>query len=254
MPSLGQIADDIAHVLGMDADDALRHREAILYNCHLALLKLKKQTIASSLNIGDAQAISDMVSTYIVPVVHNDVADNIVNDFDAVYFDIPVSVYSLSSGRGLNAVRYLRNEIPMNCPPAFALTPFTQTTLAGLNTIYGSAYQKPRSDRPYVARARANTADTIKDRVYVFGVDSSITHLLVALFAIPDYATLDPDAPVDLPEERLMTLKKMVLDLEAWALQIPQERLQNDGRDLQPGEIVRTSRMTSVNDPSNQDA
>lgn len=254
MPTLGQIADDVAHAMGYDADDALRHREAIMYGAHLGITKLKKQQLSKRLDIGDTQAVSDMLSTFIVPVVHNDVADDVVTDWDSVYFDLPTSVYSLSNGRGLNAVRYLRNDVPAHCQPAFALTPFTQTTLAALNTIYGSAYQKPRTDRPYVARARATSGGTIKDRVYVFGVDPSITHLLVSLFAIPDYTTLDPDAPVDLPDELLHTLRKMLLDDEAWILQIPQERLQNDGRDFQPGEIVRTRPNRSVNDPSNTDA
>ena len=238
----------------MDHDDAMRNREAILYVAHLGILKLKKQTIAKRLGVGDTQAISDMVSTYIVPVVHNDVGDDVVSDWDAVWFDLPTTVFSLDDGRGISAIRYLRNELPMNCGPAFALTPFTQTTLAGLNSIYGSAYQKPNTSRPYYARARANTLTGPKDRVYLFGIDQSINHLVVALFAIPDFTTLDPDAPVDLPDEMLMTLRKMILETEAWALQIPQERLQNDGRDLQPGEVVRTSRLTSVNDPSNQDA
>ena len=254
MPSLGNIADDIAHALGYDTDDALRNREAIMYVAHLGILKLKKQTIAKRLGVGDTQAISDMVSTYIVPVIHNDVGDAVVSDFDAVWFDLPTTVFSLDDGRGIGAIRYLRNELPMNCGPAFALTPFTQTTLAGLNTIYGSAYQKPNTARPYYARARANTANGIKDRVYLFGIDSSINNLLVALFAIPDFTTLDPDAPVDLPDEMLLTLRKMLLESESWVMQLPQERLQNDGRDLQPGEIARVSRLTSVNDPSNQDA
>jgi len=254
MPSLGQIADDIAHAMSFDHDDALRNRLALMYNVHLGILKLKKQTIAKRLGVGDTQAISDMVSTYPVPVVHNDVADNVVTDWDAVYFDLPTTVFSLDDGRGISAIRYLRNELPMNCPPAFALTPFTQTTLAGLNTIYGSAYQKPNTARPYYARARANTANGVKDRVYLFGIDSSINNLLVALFAIPDFTTLDPDAPVDLPDEMLMTLKKMVMDLEGWALAIPQERLQSDGRDFQPGEIVRLRNLISVNDPNQADA
>lgn len=195
-----------------------------------------------------------MVSTYIVPVVQNDVADDVVTDWDSVYFDMPEQVYSLSGGSGINAVRYLRNDIPMNCSPAFALTPFTQTTLAALPTIYGSAYQKPKPSRPYIAAARAITGTGVRNRVYVFGVDSSITHLLVALFAIPNFTTLDPDAPVDLPVEKLMTLKKMVMDLEKWALMIPQERLSNDGRDFQPGEIIRTPSLMSLNDPTQQDA
>lgn len=253
MPSLNDIANDIAHEMGFDHDDALRNKEAIMYNVHLGILKLNKQTIASSLDTGDQLSVSNMVSTYIVPVVQNDIADGVVTDWDSVYFDMPEQVYSLSGGSGINAVRYLRNDIPMNCPPAFALTPFTKTTLAALPTIYGSAYQKPRSDRPYVATARAITGTGVKNRVYIFGVDSSITHLLVALFAIPDFTTLDPDAPVDLPVEKLMALKKMVMELESWALQIPQERLANNGRDFEPGEVVRTRPIRSVNSPDEID-
>ena len=130
-----------------------------------------------------------------------------------------------------------------------ALTPFTGASLASIYTFYQSAYQRPQSDRPYFARARAKTGETYKDRVYLFGVSTEIKHLLVGLYAAPDYTEIDPDEDIGLPPHLLMPLKQMVIDLERWALQIPQERLKNDGRDFEPNQIVRTERQMSLNNP-----
>ena len=254
MLSYAQIADDVAVTLGYTHDDALRYREAILYNVKLVIDKLKKQQLTKQYSTGDGRAASSMLSTFTVPVVYNDVGDTVVTDFDAVYFDLPTSIYSLPNDGGVNFVRYLRNDIPMNCTPAVARTPFTGTTLAALNTIYSSAYQTPRPDRPYFARAKAGDGENTKDRVYLFGLSSGISALLVGLYAAVDYDTLDPDAPVDIPEELLHTVKKMLLADEAWLLQVPQERLKNDGRDLEPGQPIQTRPPISINDPSQADA
>lgn len=254
MPSYAQIADDVAVAMGMSHDDALRYREAILYNVKLVIDKVKKEQLSKQYGAGDARAASSMLSTFQVPVVYNDVGDAVVTDFDAVYFDLPTSIYSLPHDGGINFVRYLRNDIPMNCTPAVARTPFTGTTLASLNNIYASAYQRPAPDRPYFARAQANSGGTIKERVYLFGLPSGISALLVGLYAAVNYDTLDPDAPVDIPEERLHTVKKLLLADEAWLLQIPQERLRNEGRDFEPGQTVQTRSPISLNDPSQADA
>lgn len=241
MSTWANIADDVLLAMGYTTDDALRHREAVLYNASIILNKLRTQELKKGMKTGDSLSSSSFLSTYIVPITHNDVADDDVTDFDACYFDLPVPIMNLDYNAGINMVRYLRNEIPHGCPPAVAKTPFSLTTLGSVYNLYQSAYQKPASDRPYVAQ--------VQSRVYVFGVPSDVKHLLVGLYAAADFTTLDPDAPADLPPHLMVTLKKMMLDLEAWLLQIPQERLQNDGRDLQPNQTVQTRPAISVNDP-----
>lgn len=235
--------------MGMDTDDALRNRLAVQYNAVLIYNKLKNQQLKKNAKTGDSLAIADMLHTYIVPVVHNDVGDTVVTDFDACYFDLPTPIMNMDAGAALNMVRYLRNDLPHNCPPAIARTPFTQTTLATVYNLYQSKYQAPRSDRPYVARAKAGSAD----RVYLFGVPSDVTHLLTALYTAASFTQIDPDEDIDLPDHLLATMKKMMLEMESWLLQIPQERLENNGRDFQPGQTVQTRPIISVNDPAQFD-
>jgi hypothetical protein len=249
MPTYDQITDDIMVAMGYTHDDSLRNKEAVLYNVKLGVDKLKSQQLQKNKDVGDYRRNSDMVSTFIVPITHNDVEDDVITDFDASFFDLPTSIYSLDHDGGVSFVRYLRNEIPFGCPPAVALTPFTGATLASMHTFYQSAYQRPQSNRPYFARARAKTGDTYRDRVYLFGVSTEIKHLLVGLYAAPDYTEIDPDEEIGLPPHLLMALKQMVIDLERWALQVPQERLKNDGRDLEPNQVVRTERQMSLNNP-----
>ena len=235
--------------MGFTHDDALRHRGAILYNAVIIANKLKNQQIKKHERVGDSLGTADMVSTIIVPVTHNDVDDNIVTDFDSSYFDLPTPVMDMDNGGGINMVRYLRNNLPPNCPPAVARTPFTQTTLSAVYNLYKSAYQAPRADRPYFARNKAGSID----RAYLFGVPSGITHLLVSIYAAADFTSVSFDDEVDLPAHMFQSMKKLILELEAWMLQIPQERNQNDGIDFQPGQVVQTRPIISVNDPSQFD-
>lgn len=250
MLTYDQATDEIMVTMGYTHDDRLRNREAVMYNVKLAVDKIKVQQLQKSKEVGDYRKNSDMLSTFIVPLTHNDVADDVLNDFDASFFDLPTSIYSLPHDGGVSFVRYLRNEIPFGCPPAVALTPFTGASLASIHTFYLSEYQKPKPQRPYFARAKALTSEGVhKDRVYLFGVSEDVKHLLVGLYAAPDFTAIDPDAPIDVPEHLVMPLKQMVIDLERWAIQVPQERLKNDGRHLEPGETVRTERLMSLNNP-----
>lgn len=148
MPTYAQVADDVAIALGYTADDSLRKRTQIAYSVKLVRDKLAKQILADHLGRNDPRAASDMLVTAIVPVTWNDVADAVVTDFDAVYFDIPFPVIVGNYDSGINFIRYLRNEIPMECTPAVALNPFTGTTLASLNAIYGSTYQRHLPNSP----------------------------------------------------------------------------------------------------------
>lgn len=93
-----------------------------------------------------------------------------------------------------------------------------------------------------------------KDWVYLFGIRDKVKHLLIGIYAAADFMNMSLDDDINLPDEKLHTLKKMVMEMEAWSLQIPQQRLQSDGRDFQPEQIVRTSPIISVNHPSQADA
>ena len=237
------------NAMGFDHDDALRNKGAVIYNAILVRNKLQRENLNKHGKVGDSLSMSDSLSTYIVPVIHRDVGDDVVNNWDASYFDLPTPIMDLDNGGGLNMVRYLRNDLPQGCPPAVARNPFSMTTLSGVSVVYGSKYQAPSPAQPYVARAKAGNAD----RVYLFGVPASVKQLLVGLYTSADFMDVDPDDDVNLPDNLLLTMKKLLLEMESWSLQIPQERLQNTGRDFEPNQTVSTRPIISVNHPSQAD-
>lgn len=244
-PTWNEVADDVLISMGYTHDDALRHRAPVIFNATIIYNKLLMQELRRDEAANDAIGSSSLLFTYIVDLTHRDVGDNVSNEFDASYFDLPTQIMNLENGSGLNMVRYLRNDIPFGCRPAIARTPFSITTLPQVYSLYQSAYQSPRSDRPYAAQ--------VQDRVYVFGVPQSVKQLLIAVFPAADFMEIDPDKPIGLAPHLFHTLKKMLLDMEGWMLQIPQERLQNDGRDFQPEQIVGTRPLVSINDPAQTD-
>ncbi len=235
--------------MGFDVDDANRSDESILYNVVLAVNKIRKRSLGKARESWDLRINSDFVSTFIVPVTYRDAPDGSVTEWDALYFDLPTSVYSLSHDAGVSFIRYLRNEIPCGCPPAVARNPFTGTTLSSVHALRNSAYQAPKPSTPYFARATEVVNGVSKDRVYLFGPPCDTKHLLVGLVAAPSYETVNPDDQIPLPPEHMADLKPMLLAMEAWLLQIPQERLRNDGRWGEPGEVTRAESPTSVNSP-----
>lgn len=238
--TLAQLTDDIMVSLGYVHDDALRSRIAVMGNVKMAVDKVRDQILTKAIKKGDDRSVSDMLSTYVVPVSYHE--NTTALDFDYRYFVLPVDLYSLPHDGGVAFIRYNRNTLPENCIPQLARVTFTGTTMASLSALYHSAYQSPGPSRPYYARD--------KDRVYVFGVDPAIKTVLVGLYApLPDFETIDPDEPIKLPSESFSDVKRLVLEAERWVLQVPQQRLHNDGRDFEPNQAVRTEPVVSVNDP-----
>lgn len=238
--TIASLTDDILIALGFSHDDALRSRIAVMRNVKMAVDKVQSQILGKAIKGGDTRSISDMLSVFTVDVTNHEALDN--GDWDYHSFVLPVELYSLQRDGAISFIRYNRIDLPPNCPPQIARVRFTGTTLAALSTIYDSTYQKPSPSQPYYARN--------KDRVYIYGVDPSITKLLIGLYAsIPAFEDIDPDEELTLPDEYYYAVKKMILDLERWVLQIPQQRLKNDGRDLEPEQTVRTERPVSLNDP-----
>ena len=88
----------------------------------------------------------------------------------------------------------------------------------------------------------------------MFGIRDKVKHLLIGIYAGSDFLTMSLDDDINLPDDKLHTLKEMVIEMEAWSLQIPQQRRKDDGRDFEPEQIVRTSPIMSVNHPSQADA
>lgn len=240
--TLFNIADEVAVALGYTTDDARMNRIALAYNVKIAVDKVRDQIITKSISIGgDQRQAADMLEVFVVNTAWHQAADQ--NDWNYHYFELPRKLYSLPGDGGLNWVRYNRNDLPRNCTPSIARAVFTHTTLGALSGLYGSTYQMPSNVQPYVARD--------KDRVYIYGVDPQVKTLLVGLYCtLPDFTSINPNEDVDIPEEYLLTVKKMVIDTCRFSLMVP-ERLKVDGRDLEPNQQIRTERLSSINDPAN---
>lgn len=239
MPTIQEITDDIAVTIGETFDDAGRLL-ALMRNVVIAIDKVKSSILEDHLKKNDYRGASDSATRFIVTVDTFTATDDTLFDYHA--FVLPAEIYSLPYDGGISWVRYHKNGLPPDCPPQIARARFTGTSLDALTTLYGSAYQTPCAKRPYYARD--------DKRVYIFGVDPSVKTLDIGLFAaIPPFAEIDPDAQVSIPPESMMTVKRLVLSAERFALQIPEERLKNDGRDLEPNQVVRTDQTISVNDP-----
>ena len=76
-----------------------------------------------------------------------------------------------------------------------------------------------------------------------------ITKLLVGLYYAPKFDTMSLDEEMRIDPHRLHDLKRLVLNMSVWPLGMPQERLKNDGRDLEPQQVVNMRPLVSVNDP-----
>lgn len=243
MPTLASIADDICVAMSYTHDDALHSRVGVMYNVKLAIDKVQDQILTKAIKSRDMMSVNNMLTLFPAVEVTNHTADD-TSDWDYHAFILPAEIYSLPNDGGIALIRYHRNGLPQNCPPQIARATFTETTLASLSALYASPQLAPAADQPYFV--------PVKELVLLYGVDPSIATLTVGLFAtVPafDSVDMDPNQEVTLPSEYLMAVKKLVMDMERWMFQIPQQQLKNDGRALEPNQVVRTEPLLSRNDP-----
>lgn len=239
-----QFVDDIMVALGYTHDDALRTRANIAFNVMMAINKVKDQFLTKAMSV-DLREGADQSQTFIVNLATQ-------ADLNRRYFDLPVEIYSLPTDGGVDRVGYYRDNLPANCPPSAARTPFTIITTSQLAAYWGTTHQGPNESRPYVTRESSVNNGIRTDRVYVWGVNPLVTQLEVGLFvAMGNVDDMPPDETINLPIEKLELIKKLVLASEGWLLNIPQDRLRNDGRDFEPGQVIHTPPAISVNHPIN---
>ncbi len=238
--TLEELTGDIMVSMGYTHDDA-RSRIAVMANVKMAVDKVLGQLISKAVSKSDFGSISDSLSVFTVPVEYHEAGDDTM-DFDHHSFTLPVELYSLQGDMGLAWIRYNRNGLPKNCPPQLARARFSGTTLGAMSGIYASPYQHPCEKTPWFARD--------KDRVYVFGVNPLVKVLLVGLYCtLPDMADVDPNAELPLPADSVYSVKRLVMEAERWVFQIPQQRLHNDGRDLEPANGNKLDKIIGLNDP-----
>lgn len=244
MATLFSIADEVAVTLALDHDDTRENRIVLAYYVKMAVDKINDRRLTKDYS-GDVRSSASNIETFVVDVVQQQSPFVLSGDDGAAYpclfFELPANLLNLPFDGGLVWVRYYRPALQLNCPPAIAGAQFTISTLGALSTVYGMAYQRPSESRPYVARDRY--------RCYVFGCNPLIRKLHIGLLcSTPDMRDIDPNAPLPIPDEYLMDVRKLVIDSARLSLLVP-ERLKNDGTD-EPLP-VRTEKQTSLNDPAN---
>jgi hypothetical protein len=81
-------------------------------------------------------------------------------------------------------------------------------------------------------------------------MDPQVTKLLLGLYVASDYLTVNLDDELRVPPARVFDLKRLAMQMSFWSMTIPQERLRNEGRDMEPGQQVNAPPIISVNDPA----
>jgi hypothetical protein len=246
MPSYNELISDIAVALGFTHDDSLLGREALAAIVVAAENKLAGQDLANDLGPASNGVVAqDKLTTFpAVPVVYTQNTNDV--EWAHHYLVLPAAVHDIARGAGIGFVRYHRPSLPINCTPSVARAVFTQTSLGALSAIYEHPVQKPSHAQPYFCRAFDNN----EDRIYIFGMDPQVTKLLLGLYVAADYLTVDLDSELRTPPARVFDLKRLAMQMSFWSMTIPQERLRNEGRDLEPGQQVNAPPIISVNDPA----
>jgi hypothetical protein len=226
------LADNILGDLGYVHDDASRPREAVLFNIEMVMDRLKRQRLEKDLASGRGSiGTTDNLTTFLVPVFQEDYLNG------RNYFDLPGNVYDIRINGGIDYIRYARES---GCADNLVGKRFSISSPSEIDLLErANPWMKPSVANPYYFRARLNNGtQTFTDRVWLIGVNELIKSVEIGLYLTMNLgdAQFDPNQEMDMPADMVFLVKKMVLDMERWALLVPQERLQNDGRDFKVGE------------------
>ena len=153
-------------------------------------------------------------------VVRFDVPVEVEPVTDRKYFTLPANVYDFNRDEGINYVTY-SSDIDWE-KPVFASTQFTRTSPSKSRRLYFREDERPAPDNPYFYR--------MKDRVYLLGVEPiDFETVEIGLYSTlePNDMNMDLDQPFDFVQDLIPILKRQVLDLGAWVINVPKD-LQND--------------------------
>lgn len=146
------------------------------------------------------------------------------------HFILPTSIYSFNNDKAIDYVAYYSPGDP-GCAPKFTKVIFNRTKPSIAHRLYMNKYEKPSPNNPFFYRAH--------EYVYLLGIEN----VNVKFIEVGLYTTFNPltqinlDDPFDFPEELLAQLKRKVIDLGRFALQVPGDRT-NDGSDsINPGKV-----------------
>ncbi len=247
MASAATLADDILVTLGYDHDDRARGRENVIFNIGLAINRLRAISINKDTSKGRDAGLMNEATIYKVPVSREDTL------CDRAYFTLPAPIIDASINGGVAYIRYCSD---CGCDDGLLGRPFAMGSPNDLSTASGMEWAKPSPAFPWYFRARYAQPDgpVVTDRVWLVGISPLIECVETGLYLSVDTSSpmADPDAELSVDDDQLYIIKRMVLDMERFALLVPQQRWKNDGRDFPPGQQpLQPPHMVSVNDPVN---
>lgn len=234
------VVDDIAKDLKQTFDDKKITKSQITYYVLLVGNRMKAQKIEKRDSGNNLKIFAA------VPVETVAVTDNPNTIAGRKRIILPKSIYDFNKDGGIKYISYWRDaDIGKNCPPRFGTVNFVRTAPDIAYRLYYREDEEPTPANPYFYVAG--------DSVYFLGIEK----VPIATVEVGLYSTLEPitsislDQPFDFPEENLLILKRQVLDLARFSLQIPEERINEGEGDVQTNQIP-TQKIVSVNDPINK--
>jgi hypothetical protein len=159
------------------------------------------------------------------------------------YFELPAAIYDFDGDDGID---YLTYPPGMNLSlPMFSSITFTRTTPGKAGRLYFRSEEKPSPSNVYFYRQNKY--------IYLLGVEEiNLTKIEAGLKTslAPASLTVDIDQPFDFPQDLIPQLKRQILDMGRFVMQIPADRV-NDGAAFDAKEMP-TQKIVSVNDGMDQ--
>ena len=171
----------------------------------------------------------EYIALHEVPVVSTGVRKYIV---------LPARIYDFDLDRGISFVTYTQRS--GDAVPIFTQVTFGRTTPAEAKRLSYREEEEPSPENPYFYRVGNN--------IYLLGVeDVPMEDVEVGIYSSlnPTSMSLDIDAYFDFPQDLVPILKRHVMDLGLFALNVPRD-LTNDGVDTEQG--TQQKKFVSVND------
>ena len=154
------------------------------------------------------------------------------------YFTLPGSVYDIDKDGAISYITY-KPDIDVSLP-VLASVKFTRTSPTKMQRLYFRDEETPSPDNPYFYR--------LNDRIYLLGVEQiNITEVEVGLILSfdPVASGLTLDDEFEFPLDLIPTLKRQILDMGRFVLNIPVDNI-NDGAAFDSKEMP-TQKLISVN-------
>ena len=159
-------------------------------------------------------------------------------------FELPAAIYDFDKDDGIDYIIY-PPDIDLSLP-TFASGNFVRTTIAKAQRLYFRADERPSPANPYFYRQNKY--------IYLLGVEEiNLTKVEAGLKTslAPASLTTDIDAAFDFPQDLIPVLKRQILDLGRFVMQIPADLI-NDGAAFD-SKTMPTQKLVSVNDLDQQD-